>query len=294
MVLEQLAQRYQQLYLTPGEEMEETYRDVVLRGKAVGNPSLALFHGSPQDKLWMEDTPAGPVEILYLGDREDFENFLRLTAYKCRPVKIPPTTGAMALTGLINWQKIQRHQEEYTASGKTDWPEERSRFLSVRENYKDMLIVISDGPYSGVPWDSTGYPAQEWLEISRKIRVFHECTHVICRRKFPELKDAIWDEVAADAIGLIGATGDYDATLASLFMGVNEEGYIKGRLENYVGQEDAHMLWEISVRVYALIHKISTCRREMPELGPYEFLNWLEENKNALWEQAGEFVETKG
>ena len=131
--------------------------------------------------------------MITLREREDFERFLRLMAHKGENAGIPATQGAAILDGVINWTKIRAHEAEFFASGgkKPDWDAELERFLSVKENYRDALIVLSWGPYSAVPAEETEYPEEEWLRISHVIRKTHECTHFICRRLFPELMDGI-------------------------------------------------------------------------------------------------------
>ena len=116
MVLEALAECYPQLYLKPGEGMEDAYKAAALRGNKPEHPSLELFQGSEKDSLTEEQTPAGPVEVLYLYRREDFENALRLLAYRCRPEVIPVTLGAMTVNGLANWKKIEDHRTAYLAA----------------------------------------------------------------------------------------------------------------------------------------------------------------------------------
>ena len=72
-----LAARYPQLLLAIEEHAKDTpeYKDVVLRGKPVfGEPD---FLGSPEDELSTVDTPVGRVDVLTLGNREDFEHALR-------------------------------------------------------------------------------------------------------------------------------------------------------------------------------------------------------------------------
>ena len=59
------------------------------------------------------------------------------------------------------------------------------RFTSVKENYLDMLAVLSRGPYSHVDASAAGCSEDEWLTLSDTIRKYHELTHVICRKQYP-------------------------------------------------------------------------------------------------------------
>ncbi len=287
MVLEALAECYPQLYLKPGENMEDAYKDAALRGNRPEHPSLELFQGSEKDSLTEEQTPAGPVEVLYLYRREDFENALRLLVYRCRPEAIPATLGAMTLNGLANWKKIEEHRTAYLAAGHTDWAEEWKRFTADRRNYRDTLIILSDGPYSGVSAERAGMPQEDWPEISRKIRLYHECTHVICRRLFPQQKEEVWDEIVADAIGIRKALGHYDAKLADLFLGVSEDGYTGGRLENYIPEEEKNTLPDLAEKVYGLTKWIEQESIEKQEIDSWDFLLYLQERQDDICQKAG-------
>ncbi len=285
MVIRTLAERYPQLYLRPGIDTEDAYRAATGRGTRPDDTSLSLFLGSDRDALTTEQTPVGPVDVLYLYRREDFENALRLLAYRCRPETIPATTGAMTLDGLANWQKINTHMAEYLAAGHTDGAEEWKRFTADKQNYRDVLIVLSDGPYSNISAERAGMSGEDWPEISRKIRLYHECTHVICRRLFLQQKEAVWDEVVADAMGIRKALGHYDAGLAGLFLGVSPDGYTGGRLENYVPEEKADSLSGLAANVYELLGKIEreSCKKQ--ETDGWDFLMFLQE-KQKTWGQS--------
>ena len=179
-----LAAVYPQLYLTPGEEGALAYGPIVRQGQDAPGHSLAHFRGSPQDSLTLENTPAGPVQIITLGDRQDFETFLRIMAYRCAVKEIPATQGASILDGVINWTKIRAHKEVYLAEGGdvNGWQGEFRRFTADPRNFKDALIVLSVGPYSAIPASEAGMAEAEWLAASHAIRKAHECTHFICRQ----------------------------------------------------------------------------------------------------------------
>ena len=239
-----LARVYPQLYLTPGPEAREAYDRIVLCGEDAPAQSLAHFQGSERDSLEYEETPAGAVPVITLARRADFERFLQIMGFKCTPRAIPPTQGASILDGVVNWTKIRAHKAAYLRENgpDADWESEFRRFTADGANYRDALIILSVGPYSAVPPEETGFSGAEWLRLSHRIRKAHECTHFICRRLFPERKDAVWDELVADAVGLYAAFGRYDLRLAERFLGVGAEGYRGGRLENYAGEEDLNTL----------------------------------------------------
>ena len=265
-VLAALAEVYPQLYLDPGSEGAELYREIVLSGADAPERSLAGFRGNGDDALEYERTPAGTVPVITLRERGDFERFLKLMAHRAQDAPIPATQGASILDGVINWTKIRARREEYLSSGGTEegWDDEFERFTSVKENYKDALIVLSWGPYSAVPAEEAGYPPDEWLRLSHTIRKAHECTHFVCRRLFPELKDAVWDEMTADAVGITAALGCYDRTLAERFLGIREGRYTGGRLENYLpdGEAGTGQLDDLARRADAVLRRFETVLAE--------------------------------
>ena len=236
-VLERLAADYPQLYLNPDTDTQETYRRVVLRGEEPERKSLTHYRGDPADREEVMETPAGSVRVVTLGNRQDFELALRsLMAAKDGPLTpIPESQGAAMLT-VFNWPRIHAHlalfpEEERAAEFK--------RFTAVRENYIDMLVLLSRGPYSHVDAATMGETEEEWLEHSDTIRRFHELTHVICRRLYPGDVAPIRDELAADAVGLIAAYGRFDPETEKLFLGIRDGRYTGGRLGNYTDTPEA-------------------------------------------------------
>ena len=240
-VLEALAADYPQLYLDPDKDTQETYRRVTLRGEEPEKRSLAHYRGDAHDRLETADTPAGPVQVVTLGSRRDFELVLRsLMAAKDGPqAPIPASQGAAMLT-VFNWPRIRAHLAQFPEALRSA---EFKRFTSVRENYVDMLVVLSRGPYSHVDAEAMGLPEEEWLALSDTIRRYHELTHVICRRMYPEDVDPVRDELTADAVGLYAAFGRFDPAMERRFLGIGEDGrYIGGRLENYTDEPEKQAL----------------------------------------------------
>lgn len=235
-----LACIYPQLYLRPGESDPGAYRDIVLCGHDAPSHDLSHFSGHEDDSCLIEQTPVGSVPVITLHQRADFELFLQIMAHRCTPVPIPKTQGAAMLQGVINRRRIEAHRDDYLLSygADADWDSEFSRFTSDKANYTDTLIVLSCGPYSAVSADRAGLPEQEWIAASHTIRKVHECTHFLCRTLFPDKKDAVWDELVADAAGLAAAFGRFDPELEKRFLGIEGEQYTGGRLENYLTEDD--------------------------------------------------------
>ena len=287
-VLSSLAETYPQLYLAPGGRSPEIYKKIVQYGQDAPSHSLAHFSGCEDDVLELEVTPTGAVPVITLCDRGDFERFLQLMAFRAEAVPVPRTQGAAILDGVINWRKIRAHEKEFRAANgpQADWESEFVRFTSDRANFKDALILLSRGPYSAVPASALGLDEDAWLALSHVIRKAHECTHFICRRLFPDKKDAVWDELTADAVGIRAAFGRYDAALAERFLGISQSGYTGGRLENYMsGEEDRQE------RLNALADKIRVTLRHLEkiiadagDMGPYDLAIRLEEEFEC-WKQ---------
>ena len=235
-VIGKLAEEYPLLYLDPDRDPQEVYRKVVLRGEGPETESLDHYRGSPYDSDEMTDTPAGPVRVVTLGDRHDFELVIRgLSAARNGPLApVPDSQGAAMLT-VFNWPKINAHLEGFPEEERSA---EFKRFTSIKENYLDMLVVLSRGPYSGVPASAVGCTESEWLDLSDTIRRFHELTHVICRRLYPDDIDPVRDELIADAVGLYAAYGYFDPETEKLFLGIRDGRYTGGRLENYTDKPD--------------------------------------------------------
>ena len=233
-----LAARYPQLSLPIVENARQTpeYKDAVLCGEPVDREPA--FHFSEDDRLSLESTPAGSIEVLSLANREDFVHAYRALACRCEPAAVPDSVGAVTVSGLINWEKIRRHEEEYLSAGGSDWDEEFQKFTSVKSNYLDTMILLSSGNYSNVPAAKLGLNEQDWKEKSYIIRKYHELTHFVCRTRYPDDIEAIRDEVVADMIGLIKAFGEYDTELAKTFLGIEGETYREGgRLAHYAGDD---------------------------------------------------------
>lgn len=267
-VIEVLAETYQQLYLDPAkEESAEGYQQIVRRGEAAPEKTLAHFQTTEKDKLEIVNTPVGKVQVVTFAARCDFETFFQIMANRCVMAEIPRTQGASILDGVINWRKIEAHQEAFFADAKRngesdpDWGAEFKRFTSDKQNFKDALVVLSVGPYSGLDASAAGFSEQEWTAYSHSIRMYHECTHFICRRMCPEKIDALWDELVADAVGIYITLGHYDRQLADQCLGIENGRYKGGRLENYLDKAGASAAFQASPQAAGLTE--NTDRQEL-------------------------------
>ena len=248
-ILERLAKEYPQIYLNPDTDTQETYRRVVLRGEEPERKSLAHYQGDPGDREEWADTPAGQVRVITLGNRRDFELVMRgILAAKAGPLSPIPESQGAAMVTVFNWPRIHAHLARFPEA---EQAAEFKRFTSVKENYVDMLVVLSRGPYSHVNAEAVGCAEERWLEISDTIRRYHELTHVICRRQYPGNVAPIRDELVADAVGLYAAYGRFDRRLEQLFLGLQEERYLGGRLGNYTDRPE-----DIAASVCAALDRV--------------------------------------
>ena len=271
-VLQTLAQRFPQLYVAPAEGAQEAHRQASGRGIAPEDASLDHFVTSPADELRTVETPAGPVEVVFLEHRADFETFLQIIGNRSQPVPIARTVGAITYRGLPDWGAVADACRSYLEGGGTDWPGEFSRLARQPGAFRAELVVISEGPYSNIDASQTPYSVDEWLHVSREIRLHHECAHVVCRRTLPDDVLPIWDEVTADVVGLLCATRHYDAVLAARFLGVSDRGFEGGRLSEYLSDEQMARIDDIAREVHDSLLQIETMAGEQEASDSFGFL----------------------
>jgi hypothetical protein len=82
----------------------------------------------------------------------------------------------------------------------------------------------------------------------------------------------VWDEVTADVVGLLCATGSYDAGLAALFLGVSGSGYDGGRLVEYLDDEQKGNIDGIAADVHAALVRVAELADNRTVADPFEFL----------------------
>ncbi len=296
-VYEMLADTYRQLYIRPSADGEAKYRAVVECGEDPEEKSLSHFRMNELDSAEYDDTPAGTVMVISLHEREDFDTFMRIMAHKCTEAVIPRTQGASILDGVINWRKIENHRDEFIEEQmrlgniEPDWDSEFDRFTSDKQNYRDAIIVLSAGPYSNVSADRVGMNADEWLKLSYTIRRYHECTHFICRRLYHDKIDKVWDELVADAVGIYAALGYFDEKVARVFLGIEDDRYVSGRLENYVTADDEtekrDMLDKLTKRIIPVFDEFKKMTDNEKKASPFDIAVMLEETIDRLWNSPG-------
>lgn len=270
--IEALAARFPQLYVAPAEGAQDAHKLAATRGIAPEDASLDHFVTSEEDELREVETPAGTIEVVFLKVRADFECFLRIMGHHSLPDAIAPTVGAITYLGLADWGKVHAAYRDFVAAGGEDWGEEFRRLAKEPGRLRSQLVAISEGPYSNVSAAEVGYGEGEWLRLSREIRLHHECGHVVCRRIMPQDVLPVWDEVTADAVGLVCALGRYDASMAARFLGVSERGQGTGRLTEYLDEGQLARADEIAREVYASLRKLEEASRVADLSRPFDFL----------------------
>lgn len=270
--IEVLATRFPQLYVAPAEGAQDTHKLAAARGIMPKGANLDHFASDSEDMLSTVETPAGPVETLFLKNRADFETFLQIVGHKSMPVEIARTVGAITYRGLPDWNEVRCARKEYLAGGGEDWASEFRRLAAVPGAFRAELVVISEGPYSNVSAAQTSYAEDEWLRVSRGIRLNHECAHVVCRRLMPGDILPVWDEITADVVGLLCATKCYDVRLAALFLGVTEDGFAGGRLFEYLNDDQKARADEVSTEVYGALQRVGELCGDEQVGDPFCFL----------------------
>lgn len=271
-VIEELARRFPQLYVTPAEGAQEAHRQASARGIVPEGATLDHFATSERDELRVVGTPAGPIEVLCLTNRADFETFLQIVGHKSQPVPIARTVGAITYLGLADWGKVRAAHAAYVSRGGSDWAKEFRRLAQEPGAFRSELIVISEGPYSNVAADETPYGETEWMRVSRDIRLHHECAHVVCRRLLPKDVLPVWDEVTADVCGLLCATGGYVARLAARFLGVSANGFEGGRLTEYLDETQREHVDAVATEVHGALVAIEREVCDADGLEPFDYL----------------------
>lgn len=227
-----------------GVSNTEAYRGATLKGIPPGEDfqegGIRLV--CPEAlSLSMHETYAGEIPIIFTSSREDFKTLVRVFAMRNEPADIPDSMGACMVKGYNNWGRIANYKKQWEVSrlgaDEEAWREEFGRLILRKELYQDRFIILSDGPYSGIPAKEMGLPEDEWRKLSAIIRRGHECTHYVTQRLFGSSGNNMLDELIADYAGITAAAGKYRAEWFLKFVGLADyPKYRKGsRLENYRG-----------------------------------------------------------
>ena len=188
-------------------------------GRAV--PAAALSLQQPDAlELILQPTAAGAIPVLIAGCRADFVTLTQAFAHRNEPVVVPDSMGAAMIAGIINAHRLRAF-----------WG-----LRPAKSDYQDRFILLSRGPYSGVPAAALGLDEAAWDDLSLAIRLHHECAHYFTKRVFGVMRRHLHDELLADYAGISAALGHFRADWFLYFMGLEAyPAYRPGaRLENYL------------------------------------------------------------
>lgn len=238
-----LRDRLLQLRFPIAEGISKTpeYVAATRRGIAppVDAPGLQL-EAPDRIQLFLHPTAAGRIPVLLVEHRPDFVAVVRALTRRSEPAPVPASQGAAMVAGYVNWDRVA-HLRAAHERGELEecrglrWPEAFQRLRERKELYQDRFVLLSRGPYSGVGAAEMGLHEEEWLALSRVIRLEHECAHYFTRRVFGSMRSRLLDEVIADYAGIAAAAGRFRADWFLRFMGLEHPSAYRagGRLENY-------------------------------------------------------------
>lgn len=211
---------YQSLALAGSASLEDVRKTLTTSGPVWSQPDKI--------RVFMHDCGAGLLPVIHAATHADFSTLLRAIVHRNEPVTVPPSMGSSFINGYCNRARYLRIREALALG--VIAPEARDPQL-----WKDKLLLLTSGPYSGVSAAAMGLEEQEWLARSTSLRIHHEACHYVNRRLFPRLKFGLQDELIADFAGLMETTGSFRADDFLLFMGLERfpDYRAGGRLENY-------------------------------------------------------------
>jgi hypothetical protein len=243
-VWESLRRRLVQLQFPVQLGMSETaeYRSSTRRGLPVPVGMEGLQLRSPQLlELFIHESWAGPVPVLFAGDRADFELLVQALLRRNEPVPIPAAMGACMVAGFNNWDRIRSYRIQWESEhGSEGWDQEWQRLIPQKVLYQDRLMILSDSPYSNVAGAKLGVAEDDWRQQSRQIRLEHESIHYWTKRCLGAMQNNVLDELIADYWGLVATTGEYRADWFLRFLGLEAWPMYRssGRLANYRGNPE--------------------------------------------------------
>ena len=242
-----LARRLPQLRfpIQEGISQREPYRAATRRGispDGILEASGLALRAPGRLRLVIHPSPGGPVPVLVTGDRQDFATLVRALSMRNEPLPVPGSMGACLVKGFNNWDRVWTYRRDWEAQDPANLMDgarsfEFQRLLPRRELYQDTFFILSAGPYSGVAAE-LGLPEEEWARLSLAIRMEHECIHYATLRLLGASRNNALDELIADYLGIVAATGHFRADWLLRFLGLEafpacREG---GRLQNYRGR----------------------------------------------------------
>lgn len=235
-----------QFPIQAGISATENYRAATRKGHFTDSMSEATGLELQQPEvlqLVIYPTLAGEIPVLIAGCRADFISLVQALTKHNEPITIPDSMGATAVAGFNNWERIRQYRQLWEAQQKelateANWKAEFQSLILQKYLYQDFFVILSQGNYSGVTAAQLGLDEEEWLHLSLKIRLEHECCHYFTRRVFGSMRNNMLDELIADYQAIVAVNnGCYRADWFLRFVGLEAfPNYrLGGRLENYRG-----------------------------------------------------------
>lgn len=236
-----LRDRLPQLHFPIAAGISETpaYRAAVRRGEPPPDGPGLRLEAPDTLRLFLPRTRAGRVPVIVAEHRADFEALVRAFVARGEPSPVSQSQGAVIVGGYNNWDRIATlraafERGELEAGGAATWTEAFAWVRERKELYQDCFILLSGGPYSGVPAAEMGMSEAEWRRVSLAIRLEHECAHYFTRRVLGAMRRSLHDELIADYAGIAVAAGRFRADWFLRFLGLADGNYrCGGRLEIY-------------------------------------------------------------
>jgi hypothetical protein len=225
-----------------GISATEAYQAAIRKGVLPARTDGLRLEDAAGLRLFIHPTPAGAVPVLLASRRADFEALVRALVRKNEPAPLPASMGACMVGGYNNWGRVAELRRRWEAGevpvpGAEDWSAAFAVLKARKELYQDRFVLLSDGPYSGVPAERMGMDADAWRRVSVTIRLEHECAHYFTRRVLGSMRNNLLDELMADYAGIVAAAGRFRADWFLRFMGLEDPDGCRsdGRLWNYRG-----------------------------------------------------------
>lgn len=209
-LLQQLLCSLPQLKLpqVEGISQSDLYRITVLRGQTASEAEYTAAGETPHWEkpgalqLWIAQHPCGAIPLLLTPCWHDFVLLVRALAHRGEPVDLANGVHAQAVSGLIQWELIQRFGRASRAK----------------------LIVLHEAPYGSVAAEQVpgGIEELAWLQASTTLRLEHELTHLATKRVLGEMRLNLLDELIADCMGMVAALGTFNSRLFGRCIGIDE------------------------------------------------------------------------
>lgn len=268
--------------IAAGISHSDAYRRAVQTGQEPPAAGGLVLARPDALRLTLHRSPAGVVPVLQSAERSDFVALVQALTRRNEPEPVPDSMGSALVTGYVNWGRIRRLQAQFVLENGLGglgqgWRNEfRDHIVPHRPLYQDTFLLLSEGPYSGVPAAALGLDSAEWHALSLRLRREHECAHLFLLQRFGRLGHTILEELIGDFHALLAVTGSFRTDWFLHFYGLEAYPHYRpgGRLENYRRQSaDAPGLSDdafavLQALVVTAAERLATLSRRLPDYDP--------------------------